>query len=55
MHGSVSQTAQWIAELGEGGGLRALDELRSSGTVSAVGMGCNLFDEKGMQCDRFCE
>jgi D-threo-aldose 1-dehydrogenase len=40
-HGSEAASDQRIRELFEGGGYRALEELRASGAVSAIGAGLN--------------
>jgi D-threo-aldose 1-dehydrogenase len=48
-HGSAEAYAARWRELTDGGGWRALDELRATGTVSAIGLGVN----ETTACERF--
>jgi D-threo-aldose 1-dehydrogenase len=42
-YGSREQCERYLRELGEGGGARALADLRAQGTIRAFGCGCNHF------------
>jgi D-threo-aldose 1-dehydrogenase len=53
-YGTRDQVENYLRELDQGGGARALAELRSAGKIGAVGAGCNGFDAP-QHCDEFAK